>query len=51
MKATNVLTLVMTFALPVGVLAQGSGATSAKTAPKPAASRLVVMPASDIEAD
>jgi anti-sigma factor ChrR (cupin superfamily) len=49
MKATNVLTLVMTFALPVGVLAQGTGTTSAKTAPKPAASRLVVMPASDMK--
>ena len=49
MKARNILTLVMTFALPVGVLAQGSGKTNAKPAPKPAESRLTVMPASDVK--
>ena len=49
MRARNVLTLVMTFALPVAVSAQGSGETKAKTAPKAAASRLVVMPASDVK--
>jgi quercetin dioxygenase-like cupin family protein len=48
-RTRNVLTLVMTFALPVAVLAQGSGKTNAKSAPKPAASRLVVMPASDMK--
>ena len=49
MRARNILMLVMTFALPVAVLAQGSGKTNAKPAPKPAASRLVVMPASDMK--
>ena len=49
MRARNVLTLVMAFALPVSVLAQGSGETKAKSAPKPAASRLVVMPATDMK--
>lgn len=49
MRARNVLTLVMTFALPVAVLAQGSGKTTAKPVPKPAGSRLVVMPASDMK--
>jgi anti-sigma factor ChrR (cupin superfamily) len=49
MRTRNVLTLVITFALPVAVLAQGSGKTTAKPAPKPAESRLVVMPASDMK--
>ena len=49
MRARNVLTLVMTFALPLTVLAQGSGKTTAKPAPKPAESRLVVLPASDMK--
>jgi hypothetical protein len=45
MNARYVLTLVITFSLPVAVLAQASGNTTAKSAPKPAESRLVVMPA------
>jgi len=49
MSARNVLALVMTFALPVAALAQGSGEAKAKPAPKPAASRLVVMPAGDVK--
>jgi len=49
MKARSVLTIVMTFALPVALLAQGSGTTNAKPAPKPAESRLVVMPAGDMK--
>ena len=49
MKTRNVLALVMTFALPVAVLAQGSGKPNAKSASQPAASRLVVMPASDMK--
>jgi anti-sigma factor ChrR (cupin superfamily) len=49
MRARNVLRLAMTFALPVAVLAQGSGTTAAKPAPKRAESRLVVMPASDMK--
>ena len=49
MSARHVLTLVITFALPATVLAQGSGKTTAMPAPKSAESRLVVMPASDIK--
>ena len=49
MKARTVLTLVTTFALPVAVLAQASGKTSATPAAKPAESRLVVMPAGDMK--
>ena len=49
MSGRYVLTLVITFALPVVVLAQGSGKTTARPAPKSAESRLVVMPASDIK--
>ncbi len=49
MRARNVLMFVMTFALPGGVLAQGAGKTNAQAAPKPAESRLVVMPASDLK--
>jgi anti-sigma factor ChrR (cupin superfamily) len=41
--------LVVAFALPVGVLAQQSGKTSGKAAPKPAEGRLVVMPASEMK--
>jgi hypothetical protein len=49
MKAGSVLTLVMTFVVPGAVLAQASGTTNAKPAPKPAESRLVVMPAGDMK--
>jgi anti-sigma factor ChrR (cupin superfamily) len=41
--------VVMTFALPVGAWAQASGTAAAKPAPKPAESRLVVMPAGDMK--
>ena len=49
MNARYVVTLVITFSLPVAVLAQASGKTTAKPSPKPAESRLVVMPASDVK--
>ena len=49
MKERYVLTLVITFALPVAVLAQGFGTTNSKPAPKSAANRLVVMPANDMK--
>jgi len=49
MRARNFLTFAMTFALPVAVLAQGPGEAKAKTGPKTAASRLVVMPASNLK--
>jgi anti-sigma factor ChrR (cupin superfamily) len=49
MRTSTVLTCAMTFALPVAALAQGSGTTSAKTAAKPAESRLVVMPAGEMK--
>ena len=49
MRASNVLTLVMTVAFPLAALAQGSGKTNAKPGPKAAESRLVVMPASDMK--
>ena len=49
MRVRSVLTIVMTFALPVTLLAQGSGTAKAKPAPKPAESRLVVMPAGDMK--
>ena len=49
MRARNALTLVMTFAFPVAVLAQASGKASAKAAPKPAESQLVVMPAGEMK--
>jgi anti-sigma factor ChrR (cupin superfamily) len=49
MNARYVLTLVITFSLPMAVLAQASGKTTAKPAPKPAESRLVVMPAGDMK--
>jgi anti-sigma factor ChrR (cupin superfamily) len=48
MRSRSVLTLVMTFALPLAALAQGAGTTKAKTAAKPA-SGLVVMPAADMK--
>ena len=47
MSARHVLTLAITFALPVTVLAQGSGKTTAKLVPKSAESRLVVIPATE----
>jgi anti-sigma factor ChrR (cupin superfamily) len=49
MRTRHVLTLLMTLTLSVAVLAQGSGQTTAQTAPKPAASQLVVIPASDMK--
>ena len=49
MTARNVLTLVITFALPVAALAQAAGKTNAKSDPNPAESRLVVMPAADMK--
>ena len=49
MRARSGLTLVITFVLPVALMAQGSGKSNTKPAPKPAASRLVVMPASDMK--
>jgi anti-sigma factor ChrR (cupin superfamily) len=49
MMARSVLTFVMTFALPAAVLAQVSGQADAKAAPKPAESRLVVIPAGDMK--
>ena len=48
MRARDVLAFAMAFALTAAVLAQGSEEAKAKTAPKAAASRLVVMPASDL---
>jgi len=48
MRPRNVLAFAMAFALTAAVLAQGSEEAKAKTAPKAAASRLVVMPASDL---
>lgn len=49
MRTGHVLTLVMTLALPGTVLAQGTGKAPAKPAPKPAESRLVVMPAGEMK--
>jgi len=49
MSARYVLTFVITFAVPVAVLAQGSGKTTATPTPQRAASRLVVMPANDMK--
>ena len=43
------VTFAMTFALPAAVLAQGAGETKTAGASKPAASRLVVMPAADMK--
>jgi anti-sigma factor ChrR (cupin superfamily) len=49
MRAIKVLTFVTTFAVPVAAVAQASGPATAKAAPKPAESRLVVMPAADMK--
>ncbi len=49
MRARNVVTLVVTFALPVAVLAQAPAATATKQPATSAQSRLVVMPASDMK--
>ena len=49
MRARYVLTIVITLALSVAALAQGSGKTAAKPSSKSADSRLVVMPSSDIK--
>lgn len=49
MKTRSTLAFAMTFALPASVLAQASAETKAKSAAKTAASRLVVMPASDLK--
>jgi hypothetical protein len=47
MKTLGALTFVVTFALPAAVLPQAGSKSAA--APKPAASRLVVMPAADLK--
>ncbi len=49
MKAKNVLAVAVMFALAAAVFAQRSGEAKAKGAAKSAASRLVVMPASDLK--
>ena len=49
MRTVHIMTLALTFTLPVAVLAQGSGAARARSAPKAAASRLVVIPASELK--
>jgi anti-sigma factor ChrR (cupin superfamily) len=49
MRARDVLMVGMTLALPAAVLAQASGPAKAKRASYAAASRLVVMPASDVK--
>ena len=49
MRASNVLRLVMTLALPATALAQGAATTKAQSAPKPDATRLAVMPAADMK--
>jgi len=49
MRSTYVLTLVITLALPVAVLAQGSGKATTKPAAKSAENRLLVVPASDMK--
>lgn len=49
MRARNILLFAMTSVLAASVWAQGSGAAKAKSAPKGAASRLVVMPAADLK--
>jgi anti-sigma factor ChrR (cupin superfamily) len=48
MWSRNVLTFVMTLALPVAALAQGAGTTKVKTSPK-SASGLIVLPAGDMK--
>ena len=49
MRARNILAIALAFALPAAGSAQGSGGAKAKTAPRSAESRLVVMPASDLK--
>jgi hypothetical protein len=49
MRARNTLVFAMTFVLAASVLAQGAGEAKAKSTPKGAASRLVVMPAGDLK--
>ena len=49
MRVRSVLAFAMAFALAAAALAQGTGPVKAKVAPKPAASRLVVMPAGDLK--
>jgi hypothetical protein len=49
MRARIAPAFAMTVALAAAVLAQGSGEAKAKSAPKAAASRLVVTPASDVK--
>ena len=49
MRARNALAFAMAFALAASASAQGPGPAKAKIAPKPAASRLVVMPAGDLK--
>lgn len=49
MKPRHILLVELMFAMAAAVLAQGSGETKAKSGPKSAASRLVVMPAGDLK--
>ena len=49
MRARNVVTLVVTFGLPVAVQAQAPSSRDAKPAATSAQSRLVVMPTSDMK--
>jgi anti-sigma factor ChrR (cupin superfamily) len=49
MRARNILAFAMSLALAASVLAQGSSEAKAKSAPKGAASRLLVMPAGDLK--
>jgi len=49
MRARKAVTLVVTFAWPVAVLAQAPAATETKRAAASAQSRLLVMPASDMK--
>ena len=49
MGTTNVLGLAMAFAQAAAVFAQGAGEAKANVTPRSAASRLVVMPASDLK--
>lgn len=49
MRTGIVFTLVMAFAFPMGVLAQGAGTSEVKQDPTAAAARLVVMPAGEVK--
>jgi anti-sigma factor ChrR (cupin superfamily) len=49
MRLRSVVTLVVTFALPMALLAQATSSTDAKQAATSAQSRLVVMPAGDMK--